>query len=68
MSLLKHASGVLPAAVQHLPQTKDPAFAGDETAPSPTPTALQNFIVGTAVTVLVIALFVGLVAALSVSG
>jgi hypothetical protein len=67
MSLLKHASGVLPLAVQHLPQTKSTASAGERTA-TPTPTSLQNFVVGATVSILVIAMLVGVIAALSVSG
>jgi hypothetical protein len=50
MSLLKHASGVLPLAVQHLPQTKSTASAGERTA-TPTPTSLQNFVVGATVSI-----------------
>jgi hypothetical protein len=69
MSLLQNASGVLPLAVQHLPQTQSTASADETSAESRprTPSRLRQFVLAAAVFGLVTTIMVALIAAISVS-
>jgi hypothetical protein len=67
MSLLRNASGVLPLAVQHLPQTQSAVSDETTSTPSRAPTRgrLRTFVSAITVSGLVLAIMVALIAALA---